>query len=438
MRAYDLILKKRNGLELSGAEIEHIISGYVNGSIPDYQMSAFAMALYFRGMTDQETLFLTEAMVNSGETLNLNAIAGVKVDKHSTGGVGDTTTLILAPLVAAAGVPVVKLSGRGLGHTGGTLDKLESIPGFSVAMTVEELIETVNQLGVAVASQSGNLVPADKKFYALRDVTATVDSIPLIASSIMSKKLAAGADAIVLDVKCGSGAFLKDKEQAFALARSMVAIGRGAGRKTVALVTAMDQPLGRAVGNALEIEEAIKTLRGEGPPDLVELCLALGGWMLFLAGKTADYEEGKAILEEKLSNKEALNKFKALIRRCKGDAAVIEDLSILPHTENTIVVKAGVDGYISSLNAEIIGSAAMALGAGRENKDTLIDPAVGITLDKKIGDRVRKEDKLASLHAREDERGPVVQQAADAVRGAYEFDKEPVEKPKLLLGLVDR
>ncbi|MFU8795568.1 MAG: pyrimidine-nucleoside phosphorylase, partial [Dethiobacteria bacterium] len=373
MRTYDLIIKKRNGFILTKAEIDFLISGYVDGSIPDYQMSALAMAIYFQGMNEEETLHLTMAMVNSGDTISLKKIPGIKVDKHSTGGVGDTTTLVLAPLVAAAGVPVAKLSGRGLGHTGGTLDKLESIPGFSTEMTVKELLAAVKNIGVAVAGQTGNLVPADKMLYALRDVTATVDSMPLIAGSIMSKKLAAGADALVLDVKSGDGAFLKDREQAFKLARAMVNIGNGAGRETVAVVTNMDQPLGRAVGNALEVEEAILTLRGEGPPDLEELCLVLGGWVLCLAGKTDSPVEGKEILKKLIDNGEALRKMKELISNQHGNDAVTENLHLLPHTTNRVKVKAVASGYIKRLKAEAIGVAAMTLGAGREKKDSIID-----------------------------------------------------------------
>ena len=431
-------MKKRNGSVLTQAEIEYLVSGYVDGSIPDYQMSALAMAIYFQGMNSEETLHLTMAMTNSGEIISLQEIPGIKVDKHSTGGVGDTTTLVLAPLVAAAGVPVAKLSGRGLGHTGGTLDKLESIPGFSTEMTVAELITAVKNIGVAVAGQTGNLVPADKMLYALRDVTATVDSMPLIAGSIMSKKLAAGADALVLDVKSGDGAFLKDREQAFKLARAMVDIGSGAGRETVAVITNMDQPLGRAVGNALEVEEAILTLRGEGPADLEELCLVLGGWMLCLAGKSACPEEGKVILKGLIKNGAALRKFKELIKNQHGDDTVTENLSLLPHTVNRFHVGSTGEGYISRLKAESIGIAAMILGAGREKKDSIIDPAVGITLEKKVGDRIGTDETLAVIHAREDAQPDLIYSVQEMILSAYEFQNEPVDKSPLVFGSVDQ
>ncbi len=437
MRVYDLILKKRNGQALTITEIDYLVSGYVGGSIPDYQMSALAMAIYFRGMNDEETLNLTRAMINSGETISLKSIPGTKVDKHSTGGVGDTTTLVLAPLVAAAGAPVAKLSGRGLGHTGGTLDKLESIPGFSTEMSVDDLVTAVKEIGVAVAGQTGNLVPADKMLYALRDVTATVDSMPLIAGSIMSKKLAAGADALVLDVKTGDGAFLKSREEAFELARSMVSIGNGAGKKTVAIVTNMDQPLGRAVGNALEVEEAILTLRGEGPPDLEELCIFLGGWMLTLSGKCSDPHEGREKLAEMIKSGKAINKFKELVNRQHGNDAVAEDLSLLPSTANKVNVKTASAGYVRRIKAETIGVAAMTLGAGRENKDSIIDPAVGITVNKKIGDKVKIGETLAVIHAREDATPELVDAVEEMILSAYELHSEPVEKPDLIFGTVE-
>ncbi len=437
MRVYDLILKKRNGRELTAMEIDYLINGYVDGKIPDYQMSALAMAIYFQGMTEQETLNLTNTMIDSGETISLEAIPGIKVDKHSTGGVGDTTTLVLAPLVASAGAPVAKLSGRGLGHTGGTLDKLESIPGFSTDMTVADLVDAVKNIGVAVAGQTGNLVPADKMLYALRDVTATVDSMPLIAGSIMSKKLAAGADALVLDVKAGDGAFLKSKEEAFELARTMVSIGKGAGKKTVALVTNMDQPLGRAVGNALEVKEAIMTLRGEGPADLQELSLFLGGWMLTLAGKCSEPDEGKTMLLEAIKNGAAVQKFKELIRSQHGNDAVVDDFAILPHVANQIKVKSLRAGYVQRIKAETIGIAAMTLGAGRDTKDSQIDPAVGIILEKKVGDRVKIGEALAVIHARDDAPPEVIEAVEEMILIAYKLHNEQTEKADLIYGTVD-
>lgn len=437
-RAYDLILKKRNGSALSRAELKYLLDGYVQGVIPDYQMSALAMAIYFKGMSEEEALFLTEAMIDSGETISLEAIPGTRVDKHSTGGVGDTTTLVLAPLVAAAGIPVIKLSGRGLGHTGGTLDKLESIPGFKTDLSESELVTAAKNIGVAVAGQTKNLVPADKMFYALRDVTATVDSIPLIAASIMSKKLAAGAESLVLDVKCGSGAFLKDYKQACNLARLMVDIGKGAGRETVALITSMEQPLGKAVGNALEVEEAILTLRGEGPSDLEELCLMLGGLMLFLSGHVSDPDSGKAILKKLISDGAALKKLNELIVNQHGNGGVTEDVSLLPKAKNRVNVKSPENGFITMLKAEDIGLAAMALGAGRETKDALIDPAAGITMEKKIGDRVESGDTLAVIHAGSDTSAELISSLEGKIISAYRFQKESCGKPQLILGRIDQ
>ncbi len=437
MRVYDLILKKRNGSALTKAEIDYMINGYVKGDIPDYQKSALMMAIYFKGMNEEETLNLTWAMVNSGDTIDLSAIPGVKVDKHSTGGVGDTTTIVLAPLVAAAGVPVAKLSGRGLGHTGGTLDKLESIPGFKTEMPLVELVEAVRKIGVAVAGQTGNLVPADKLLYALRDVTATVDSMPLIAGSIMSKKLASGADALVLDVKTGDGAFLKKSEEAFELARMMVSIGNGASRKTVAVVTNMDQPLGYGVGNALEVKEAIQTLKGEGPSDLEELCLVLGGWMLTLAGKCSEPDEGRELLKTLIRSGAALQKFKDLVRNQHGNEKVADDLSLLPEAENQIAVVAEASGYVQLLKAEAIGLAAMNLGAGRENKDSVIDPAVGIVINKKIGDPVQAGESIATIHARADAQAEQLNSVQKMIIEAYELQDALVEKEKLILGFVE-
>jgi pyrimidine-nucleoside phosphorylase len=436
LRVYDLILKKRNGFTFNKAEIDYFIDGYVQGDIPDYQISALLMAIYFRGMDAEETLNLTRAMVNSGDTIDLKAIPGIKVDKHSTGGVGDTTTIVLAPLVAAAGAPVAKLSGRGLGHTGGTLDKLESIPGFRTEMSLDGLVAAVSEIGVAVAGQTGNLVPADKLLYALRDVTATVDSMPLIASSIMSKKLASGADALVLDVKTGDGAFLKDQDSAFELARMMVSIGNGAGRKTVALVTNMDQPLGSAVGNALEVSEAIQTLKGEGPPDLEELCFQLGSWMLTLAGKCAHPDQGRDLLVKAIANGSALEKFKEMVRQQHGNDAVAEDLSLLPQAGKKVAVTASSGGFVRRLEAEAIGLAAMILGAGRETKDSVIDPAVGIVLNKKIGDPVQANESLATIHARADVQAEQLAGVQKMIIEAYELQDDMVEKEELILGVV--
>jgi pyrimidine-nucleoside phosphorylase len=438
MRAYDIILKKRNRSALSREEIDYLVSGYVSGAVPDYQMAAFAMAVYFQGMTRAETLDLTLAMVASGDTVSLAEIPGIKVDKHSTGGVGDTTTLVLAPLVAAAGAPVAKMSGRGLGHTGGTLDKLEAIPGFTAALSAAAMIRAVREVGVAVVGQTANLVPADKMLYALRDVTATVDSLPLIAASIMSKKLAAGADALVLDVKTGDGAFLKDLEAAAALAGAMVEIGLGAGRETVALITNMDQPLGRAVGNALEVEEAILTLQGRGPADLEALCLLLGGEMLHLAGIAASPAAGQEKLRGIIAGGEGLAKFRELIRSQQGDARVAEDFSLLPRARTRVPVKSPTDGYVRRIKAEAVGRGAMLLGAGRETKDAAIDPAAGIILLKKIGDPVSAGEPLAELHTGHGPLSPPVEAARRLVLDAFECGAEPVPQPPLLLGRVDR
>ncbi len=383
MRMVDLIVKKQNGKELTTEEIQFFVKGYTDGSIPDYQASALAMAIYFQDMTDQERADLTMAMVNSGETIDLSAIEGIKVDKHSTGGVGDTTTLVLAPLVAALGVPVAKMSGRGLGHTGGTIDKLEAIEGFHVELSKDEFIKLVNRDKVAVIGQSGNLTPADKKLYALRDVTGTVNSIPLIASSIMSKKVAAGADAIVLDVKTGAGAFMKTDEDAVNLAKAMVRIGNNVGRQTMAVISDMSQPLGFAIGNALEVQEAIDTLRGEGPEDLNELVLTLGSQMVVLAKKAETLEEARTKLQEVMKNGKALEKFKEFLSNQGGDASVVDEPSKLPQAAYKIDVPAKEAGVVSEIVADEIGVAAMLLGAGRATKEDEIDLAVGIMLRKK-------------------------------------------------------
>lgn len=399
MRVYDLIYKKRQGEALTREEIKFLIDGYTAGDIPDYQLSAWAMAVFFQGMNEEEIADLTMAMVESGDMLDLSPIKGVKVDKHSSGGVGDTTTLVLAPLVSAAGVPVAKLSGRGLGHTGGTIDKLEAIPGFRTDLALNEFIENVNEVGVAVAGQTADLTPADKKLYSLRDVTATVDSIPLIASSIMSKKIAGGADGIVLDVKTGDGAFMEELEEAEKLARTMVEIGKRLERKTIALITDMSQPLGYAIGNALEVREAIQTLQGNGPTDLTELSLQLGANMLLIAGRVGDFQEGYNLLEGLLQSGAALEQLGRLIQAQGGEAAVIEDERRLPQARYNVPVLAGEEGYLAAIKTKELGLLSVEIGAGRARKEDAIDPAVGFVLEKKVGDRVQPGDTLLVIHA---------------------------------------
>ncbi|BFH66761.1 MAG: pyrimidine-nucleoside phosphorylase [Paenibacillus dendritiformis] len=416
MRMVDLIAKKRDGKELTTEEINFVIEGYTKGDIPDYQVSAWAMAIYFQDMSERERADLTMAMVNSGDTIDLSAIEGIKVDKHSTGGVGDTTTLVLAPLVAALGIPVAKMSGRGLGHTGGTIDKLESIEGFHVEIGTDEFVNLVNTHKIAVIGQTGNLTPADKKLYALRDVTGTVNSIPLIASSIMSKKIAAGSDAIVLDVKTGAGAFMKTAEDAKKLAHAMVSIGNNVGRKTMAVISDMSQPLGRAIGNSLEVQEAIDTLRGRGPADLEELCLALGRQMVYLAGKAASLEEAEEQLKEVIRNGKALEKFKEFLANQGGNPAVADDPSLLPQASFLIEVPARQDGVVAEIVADEIGTAAMLLGAGRATKDSEIDLAVGLMLNKKIGDRVQAGESLVTIHANRENVDDVIEKIYANIR----------------------
>ncbi|MBC1997933.1 pyrimidine-nucleoside phosphorylase [Listeria marthii] len=399
MRMVDIISKKRDGKALSTEEIQFFIDGYTNGEIPDYQASALAMAIFFQDMNDQERADLTMAMVGSGDTIDLSAIEGIKVDKHSTGGVGDTTTLVLAPLVAAVGVPVAKMSGRGLGHTGGTIDKLESIEGFHIELDKKDFINLVNRDKVAVIGQSGNLTPADKKMYALRDVTGTVNSIPLIASSIMSKKIAAGADAIVLDVKTGAGAFMKTDEDAENLANAMVRIGNNVGRNTMAVISDMSQPLGEAIGNALEVKEAIDTLKGQGPEDLTELVLVLGSQMVVLAKKAATLDEARAKLIEVIENGAALEKFKTFLSNQGGDASIVDHPEKLPQAKYQIEVPAKQSGFVSQIVADEIGIAAMILGAGRATKEDEINLAVGLMLRKKVGDPVKEGESLVTIFA---------------------------------------
>jgi pyrimidine-nucleoside phosphorylase len=437
LRTVDLIRKKRDGGELSAEELRFLIEGYCRGDIPDYQMAAWAMAVYFRGMSPAETADLTLIMAESGDRMDLGAIGGIKVDKHSTGGVGDKTTIALAPLVAAAGVPVAKMSGRGLGHTGGTIDKLESIPGFRVEMAADRFIDQVNQHGIAVISQSGNITPADKKLYSLRDVTATVNSIPLIASSVMSKKIASGADGIVLDVKMGGGAFMKTWEEAAQLAQAMVDIGLRVGRETVALITGMDEPLGYAVGNALEVREAIDLLKGDGPADLKELCLALGAQMLVLGGRASTAEQARTALEELIASGKALKKLKEFIAAQGANPTIVDRPELLPRARWQIAVKAQASGYVTRIAAEEIGLAAMRLGAGRATKDSGIDLSVGVILRKKIGDAVAEGDLLAELHAGEagaERLEPIQRQ----VREAFEIGADAVMPPRLIHALVDR
>ncbi|MBE0336700.1 pyrimidine-nucleoside phosphorylase [Paenibacillus sp. 23TSA30-6] len=431
MRMVDLIEKKRDGKELTTEEINFIIQGYTQGEIPDYQVSALAMSIFFKDMTERERADLTMAMVHSGDTIDLSAIEGVKVDKHSTGGVGDTTTLVLAPLVAALDIPVAKMSGRGLGHTGGTIDKLEAIAGFHVEISKDEFVDLVNRSKIAVIGQSGNLTPADKKLYALRDVTATVNSIPLIASSIMSKKIAAGSDAIVLDVKTGAGAFMKTVDDAKQLAHAMVSIGNNVGRKTMAVISDMSQPLGLAIGNSLEVKEAIDTLRGQGPKDLEELCMALGSQMVFLAGKADSLEDAEEKLKEVIRNGKALEKFKEFIANQGGDASVVDHPERLPQAQYLIEVPAKQDGVIAEIVADEIGTAAMLLGAGRATKESEIDLAVGLMLNKKVGDAVKVGDSLVTIHANREDVAQVLEKIYANIRIA-----DHAEAPVLIYGTV--
>ncbi|MDT2849004.1 pyrimidine-nucleoside phosphorylase [Vagococcus carniphilus] len=423
MRMVDLIKKKRDGGTLSEAEIKHIIAGYTSGEITDYQMSAFLMSIYFEDMTDEEITCLTMEMSQSGDVIDLSDIKGVKVDKHSTGGVGDTTTLVLAPLVASVGAAVAKMSGRGLGHTGGTIDKLEAIPGFQVEIPNDDFIRLVNESYVAVTGQSGDLAPADKKIYALRDVTATVDSIPLIASSIMSKKIASGADAIVLDVTTGDGAFMKNIEDAERLAHTMVRIGKLANRQTMAIISDMSQPLGNAIGNANEIKEAIDALKGDGPEDLMEMVYTLGSQMVVLAKKADTLEEARAMLEENVKNGKATDKFKEMIRNQGGDDSVVDHPEKLPQAKYVFEVPSKETGVVSKMVADQIGIAAMLLGAGRRTKEEPIDYAVGLYLNKKVGDAVKEGESLVTIYANREDVEDVKQVLYDNI----EIGKEGVE-----------
>lgn len=433
MRMYDLILKKKQGKELTKEEIYYMIEGFTKGDIPDYQMSAMTMAICFQGMSKRETVDLTLAMRDSGDVLNLDAIEGIKVDKHSTGGVGDKVSLVLTPMIAALGIPVAKMSGRGLGHTGGTIDKLESIEGFSTEMTEEVFIRNVNGIKVAIAGQTANLAPADKKLYALRDVTATVDQMSLIASSIMSKKLASGADAIVLDVKTGNGAFMQKEEDAVALAKAMVDIGKRAGKKTVALITDMDEPLGNAVGNALEVKEAIESLKGNAPADFMEVVIGLGKQMLVLAGRAESEEIAEALLKETIDSRSAYKKFQEFVEAQGGNVEQILHPDLLPKAKYVIPVLAEAEGNVQRILAQEIGIACMMLGGGRETKESTIDPAVGIILNKKIGDGVKKGDVLAYIHANDREKAIT---AAAKIKAAYQMSTEKVARPVMIKQLI--
>lgn len=433
MRMYDIIIKKRNGGELTPEEINFFVEGYTLGTIPDYQASALMMAIYFQKMTERETCELTMAMARSGDMLDLSAIRGIKVDKHSTGGVGDKTSLALAPMVAACGIPVAKMSGRGLGHTGGTIDKLESFPGFTTALTTEQFIKNVNSIGIAIMGQTADLAPADKKLYALRDVTATVDNMSLIASSIMSKKLAAGADAIVLDVKTGSGAFMKKEADARALAEEMVKIGTNAGRKTVAVISDMDQPLGNAVGNALEVKEAINTLNGHGPADFLTLCLTLGSQMLLAGGKAADLKSAERMLEQVIADGSALKKLAEFVEAQGGDSSVVYHPERLPQAALQKEVLAPADGYVSRIVCDEVGICSLILGGGRETKESRIDLSVGLVLCRKVGDMVKAGEVLAVIHANDEGKAA---EAEKRFLAACSITAEPPLKTPFIKGIV--
>lgn len=433
MRMYDIIMKKRNGKELSREEIGYFVKHYTAGDIPDYQAAALMMAVYFQKMTEAETLSLTLEMAESGDVLDLSEIQGIKVDKHSTGGVGDKTSIALIPMVAACGIPVAKMSGRGLGHTGGTIDKLESFPGFHTELTKEHFIDNVNKIGAAIMGQTADLAPADKKLYALRDVTATVDNMSLIASSIMSKKLAAGADAIVLDVKTGSGAFMKAEKDSFALAEEMMRIGKNAGRKTIAVISDMDQPLGQAVGNALEVKEAVAALRGEGPVDFTELCLSLGTQMLIAGGKACEEAQARKMLEKVIEDGTALKKLAEFVEAQGGDPAAVYDTELLPKAHLVREILSPVTGYIGHIACDEIGTCSLLLGGGRETKESVIDLSVGLILNKKVGDYVQAGQPLAEIHANDEEK---CKMAEERFIKAFTFvQNEPVKQP-LIRGIV--
>lgn len=434
MRMIDLIEKKKHHLELTQDEIKYIINGYVSKKIPDYQMSSLLMAIYFNNMSDQETYYLTDAMLHSGEKIDLSKISGIKVDKHSTGGVGDKTSLVVGPLAASFGVKIAKMSGRGLGHTGGTLDKLESIPGFEIEISSNEFFNQVNQVGISIIGQSLEVVPADKMLYALRDVTGTVDSIPLIASSIMSKKLASGADYIVLDVKVGSGAFMKNVDDATLLSETMVELGKKAGVPTIATLTNMEQPLGCAIGNAIEVIEAIDTLKGEGPQDFTELCISLTAEILQIAKIEENFEKAKILVQEAIDNRSGLNKFEEMIKAQGGNGEVVRDYTILPEASMVIDLTFTESDtcYVEAIDALMIGEAAMLLGAGRMTKDDAIDPAVGIYLHKKVGDILLKGDIIASIYSN----GLGTDEAIQKVLDAYLLSASATKKQPIIIKTI--
>jgi len=433
MRAYDVILKKRNGEKLIEEEIKFMIDGFVSGEVPDYQMAAFLMAIYFRHLDEDERFYLTKAMLESGDRVDLANIDGVKIDKHSTGGVGDKTTLVFAPIIASFGFPIAKMSGRSLGHTGGTIDKLESIPGFKTSLELDEFLKNVQKYGIAIAGQTANLAPADKKIYALRDVTATVDEISLISSSIMSKKLAVLADVLLLDVKFGNGAFMKKYDDAKLLAKAMVNIGKKYGRKIMAVLTSMEQPLGRTVGNSLEVLEAIETLKGHGPEDFTELCVYLSACALNLAG-VGEIKENIELVREKLNTGKALEKFRDLVKAQGGDVKVIDKPEkFLPISEKILEVKSETTGFVKKINAEKIGIASMLLGAGRRKKEDMIDHSVGIEVLKKIGDRVEKGEALVRIYFSDKSD---LRNALNLIKESYEFSDEQIRSPKLIGELI--
>lgn len=433
MRMYDIIMKKRNGFPLTKEEIYYFVDGFTNGTIPDYQASALLMAIYFQHMNYEETLNLTMAMADSGEHLDLSGISGIKADKHSTGGVGDKTTLVLAPMVAAVGVKTAKMSGRGLGHTGGTIDKLESFPGFSTTLSQEQFVKNVNDIGLAVTGQTGNITPADKKIYALRDVTGTVDNISLIASSIMSKKLAAGADVIVLDVKTGNGAFMKNLDDATELAQTLVDIGNGAGRKTYAVISEMNEPLGYAIGNSLEVIEAIDTLKGNGPRDLYNLCIELGSLMVAASDKNISLDQAKQILKNTIDDGSAYRKFKEFIEAQGGNPSDVDNCRNLIKVNRIMDIKSPESGYIAGIQTENIGNAVMMLGGGRQKKGDSIDHSVGVIIKKKVGEQVKEGESLATVYINNTDN---LDTALDLIKSSFEFSEDIIKEPELIKGII--